>query len=236
MKNAVFTENQQVEQSEKTSVKANELNQETPKELDIDVTIKKWEMSSNFNKEYSIPAYEEEPSCEILECIAKSIYNKVIIVDASFQYVEKVCKYFYRHFQASISFTFYLGSSDPKVIKYWEPEKASYWRTLEAIKLANAYGFEVKVICNPLDMDTYSLVQTLTPFVDEIYIDIASDINNLVTEDDHENFDKVIKANELINNQTDDWVLSLVEKLNNNPIVKWGVYIDRIRRSNMFLV
>ena len=233
MNETSITKNQQVQESELTSGKAIELNAQTQDEVGFDEAIKKWERSGI--KEYVIPAYNEEPPCEVIEHIVKSEFRNVTLVDPSFQYVEKVCQYFHKRFRGIISFTFYLGSYHPDVLKYWNPEKPRIWEIMETIKLANAYGYQVKVNCFPLDLDTYDLVQKLTPFVDEIYIDIICDIKDLVFEADQDDYDKVIKANEIIDSQTDDWVLSLVEKLNNNPIVTWGGYIDRIRRSNMFL-
>jgi len=233
MNETSITKNQQVEESELTSQNAKDLNQQTQDELGFDEVIKKWERNSI--KEYSIPADLEEPPFEVIECIVKTGYSHVTIVDASLKYVEMMCNHFHHYHMGDISFTFYLGSYYPKVLKYWEPEKPNFWKIMEAIKLANAYGFKVKVNCFPLDLDTYVLVKTLTPFVDEIYIDIVCDIKDLVFDADQNDYGKVIKANELIDSQTDDWVLSLVEKLNNIPIITWGGYIDRIRRSNMFL-
>lgn len=215
------------------NARENEMELNTLEEVQFNELIDRFEVKKGNSKEYVIPAYKEEPPCEVIERIVKSNFNDVNIVNAGFQYTEKVCKHFHQNHQGSISFTFHLGSCHSGVLKYWNPKGPSIWEILSTIKLANAYRYRVNVICLPLDQDTFGLVQTLTPFVNEIHINLPYDIEDYLSEDDRKDYDKIIKANEIMQNQTDEWVLSLVEKLNNNPIVTWGEFINRIRITNM---
>lgn len=235
MKNQVKTKVEKSFKDAKINALENEmgLKENTLAEVQFDELLKRLEVKKGDSKEYSIPAYKEEQTCEVVERMVKSGFSQVTLVNPSFQYVEKICKHFHHYYHGSISFTFYLGSYHSEVLKYWNPGEPSIWEILSTIKLANAYRFRVYVHCLPLDLDTYGLVQTLTPFVDEIAIDLPDHIDNYLSKDDRKDYDKIIKAHEIMENQTDDWVIGLVEKLNNNPVVKWGELIDRIRLTKM---
>jgi len=88
-----ISKNEQVGKSELTSEKAIDVNQQSPKELEIDQVIQNLEVSRNNDfSTYQIYADREEVSLEVIERILTlSEKNELQIRNAHISYVEKIC-------------------------------------------------------------------------------------------------------------------------------------------------
>lgn len=216
------TKNQQVGKSELTSEKANDVNPQSPKELEIDQVIQNLEVSiEDDGSTYQIYADREEVPLEAIERILTlSEKNEVQIRNPHNSYVEKICNRINNSYP--ITFIYDIRSGYSEVLKFWEPQKQSFEERFESLKLADSKGFRTIVFCPfPLDGDTFELVETLTPHCDVIIIEITKKLEKFLFETELIDSEKIHKAEEVLKFQSEDWLLDLGEKLKNNSSIGW---------------
>jgi len=217
-----ISKNEQVGKSELTSEKAIDVNQQSPKELEIDQVIQNLEVSRNNDfSTYQIYADREEVSLEVIERILTlSEKNELQIRNAHISYVEKICNRLNASYP--ISFIYDIRSCNSDVLKFWEPQKQSFEERFESLKLVDSKGFRTIVFCsNPLDGDTFELVEILTPHSDFIIVEITKKLEEFLFESELIDSEKVKIAEEVLKIQSVNWLLNLGEKLKNNSSICW---------------
>ena len=96
--------------------------------------------------------------------------NRVLIVSKPhWECITVICD-FYDQYREQIEFRFTIGSTDDKVLSFWEPNAPSFEERLCCLKYAHAAGYKTSVSCEPY-LDPY-VVYTYTaclPYITETF-------------------------------------------------------------------
>jgi len=161
--------------------------------------------------------------------------NEVLIVSKPHLVcIKAICKEFEKY-KDKILFRFTIGSADDAVLKFWEPNAPGFKERLACLKLAYKKGFGASVSCEPmLDNNIDKVIKKCSPYVTEtIWV---GKINHLIGVtgrgrldfNGHNDPATLAKAEELVEWQSDENILKLVERYKNNPMIRWKESIKRI--------
>jgi DNA repair photolyase len=157
--------------------------------------------------------------------------NKVLIVSKPhLECVKSMCDAFIP-FKGNILFRFTIGSADSNILKFWEPNAPDFNERLESLKYAFNSGYQTSVSCEPmLDDKIDQVIQQALPYVTEtIWIGIPNLLIERLSkngfEDDHITMDQACALMKLF---SDEYILSLYAKYQNNPKIMWKSSIKKI--------
>jgi DNA repair photolyase len=153
--------------------------------------------------------------------------NEVLIVTKPhLACVERLCREL-AEYKEKIVFRFTIGAMDDELLRYWEPGAPSFGERLAALVHAHEQGFHTSVSAEPmLDVPhAVELYEAVATFVtDTIWFGKMNDIRRRVEIKTAEDEAAVRKIEE---NQTDDRIVALYERLKDKPKVAWK---DSIRQ------
>ena len=94
-----------------------------------------------------------------------------IITKPHWKCIKKICKEF-SEYSDQIVFRFQIGSSDNKVLKFWEPNAPLFNERLRSLEFAHEKGFRTGVCCDPmLDNNVHKVIKAVKPHVtDSIWL------------------------------------------------------------------
>ena len=152
--------------------------------------------------------------------------NKVrVLSKPHYGCMAEICKTFIKY-RKQLSFCFTIGSMDPSVLSFWEPQAPSFDERLQSLQFAFDYGYRTSVSIEPfLDSDitkTINLYDRIHTFVREnVWIGIMQGFNNVdlldVVNSEKQKFVYPLKAFISV----DETVLLLVEQLRNQRFIRW---------------
>lgn len=143
--------------------------------------------------------------------------------------VKEICEEF-SEFKENILFRFTIGSSNSVTLQFWEPGAPDFIERLESLKLAFSNGFQTSVSCEPmLDENIEDVVlKTIHYVTDSIWIGKVNFLlRRLKMNGIHDNT-SINKAMDLMNNQSDNKIHDLYNKLKSNPKIKWKESIKKV--------
>jgi len=156
--------------------------------------------------------------------------NRLLIVSKPHvESVRKICEKF-TDYKDKILFRFTIGSSNSKVLKFWEPGAPDYLERVQALKIAWESGYSTSVSCEPmLDNKIIKVVEDVYDYVnDAIWLGKANYlIRRLKINNEYDAVTK-IRASELINWQANENIISLYQALKDNLKIKWKESIKDI--------
>lgn len=161
--------------------------------------------------------------------------NKVLLVSKPhIDCISTICECFQQYLSRLI-FRFTIGSRDPRVLSFWEPNAPGFEERKQSLMYAFSRGFRTSVSCEPYLDNTVdeiiALYKELEPYINVIDgfwigklrdFDKRVDLDN-VTSEDMEWFVKPLRAA-----QSDEFVWELYQRLQNKPPVKWKDSIRKI--------
>ena len=139
-----------------------------------------------------------------LECVTK-------ICDACIQY------------RNQMMFRFTIGSKDNSILSFWEPNAPSYEERKDSLKYAFDNGFRTSLSCEPmLDESIDALIEDLQDYVtDTIWIGKMNFVLRRLRANGYSDGESIAAANRILECQSDDKILSLIDRLSSNPKIKW---------------
>ena len=149
--------------------------------------------------------------------------NDVLVVSKPhLECVKALCKEL-KDYKAQILFRFTIGSADPAVLSFWEPNAPSYSERIACLKWAFRHGFKTGVSCEPmLDGNIQRVIDDARPFVtDAIWLGRVNNLRKILAHIAPDNRAARAKADELLALQTDAWVKALYETHKHDPLIKY---------------
>lgn len=157
-------------------------------------------------------------------------YSKVLIVSKPHrECIKTICETFKAQ-KNKILFRFTIGSTDGKVLKFWEPEAPSFKERLECLKLAHSLGFETSVSMEPmLDNNPEEVVKAVKPYVTEtIWLGKANRLKQRLSTNGHKDKETMARADELLEWQSDANIHKLYQRLKDDLQIRWKDSIKKV--------
>ena len=122
-----------------------------------------------------------------------------------------------------ILFRFTIGSMDDTILSFWEPNAPGYEERKESLIHAFQNGFRTSISCEPmLDKNVEALVDDLQDYVtDTIWVGKMNFVLRRLRANGCDDLETITAAKQLMENQVDDKILSLVARLKTNPKIRW---------------
>ena len=164
-------------------------------------------------------------------CVLRTLLeagNKVLLVSKPhLNCIEAICDTF-RGYRKQLTFRFTIGSMDPRVLSFWEPNAPCYNERLQCLMYAYSQRYHTSVSCEPfLDFNVNRIVdlyEELKPYITDSFwigklrhFDRRVDMSDVTSEED-EKFVKPLRAA-----QSDEMVWSIYHQLHVEwlGLVKW---------------
>jgi hypothetical protein len=143
--------------------------------------------------------------------------------------IERICKEC-TAFKNQILFRFTIGSSDDAALKYWEPGAPSFKKRLASLQYAHENGYQTSVSCEPmLDTRIDRVVDAVKPYVtDAIWLGRVNRLRQTLAVNCPGDQDVQERANTLLSEQSDDFLLELHKRYKNDPKIKFK---DSIKKA-----
>ena len=170
-------------------------------------------------------------SIELLNRLLQNGHHVLIVTKPHFSVIKSICERF-GDYRDKILFRFTIGSCNTETLKFWEPYAPTFEERLSSLKHAYSLGFQTSVSCEPaLDTNTLELAEILLPFItDAIWIGLPNRLKGILKVNGSLDSLTMERAEELISNQSHDWVKTLYYQLHYNPKVKWKDSIKKIMK------
>jgi len=182
-----------------------------------------------FPSSHDITPYNLNLSVITIREILEQNNNILIVSKPHLSCITKICKEFH-HFKNNILFRFSIGSSNNKVLKFWELNAPLFKERLNCLKLAFEDGFKTSISCEPmLDNNIPDVIYQVSPYVtDAIWIGKINFLLRRLKMNGYTDSETFKKANKLLEWQKDSKIMDLYEKFKNNPKIKWKESIKKI--------
>jgi DNA repair photolyase len=160
--------------------------------------------------------------------------NEVLIVTKPhLEVIERLCDEF-ADYKEQILFRFTIGSKKSKNLSFWEPSAPLYEERKAALIHAYEKGFQTSLSCEPmLDDNVEGVVNDLQDFITEtIWIGKMNLLKGRLKMNGYSDSLSLQKADELIAMQSDEKIIALVERLKDNPKIRWKESIKKVLIKN----
>jgi DNA repair photolyase len=164
-----------------------------------------------------------------LQKIIDSGNNVLIVSKPHFEVISSICDEF-KNYKKNILFRFTIGSTDNKILNFWEPGAPEYEERKKCLIYAFKKGFETSVSCEPmLDENILNLVTDIQDYItDFIWIGKANYLLRRLKMNGYVDNETLDKANSLIESQSDSNIRLLYKNLKDNPKIKWKESIKKV--------
>jgi len=191
--------------------------------------FKKVDGTIMFPSSHDISPDNLDSSIQFIQKLLDPGNNVLIVTKPHLSVIMAICDTF-KPYKRKILFRFTIGSSNSKILRFWEPNAPSFEERLESMKFAFNNGFKTSVSCEPmLDDKTLDLVYILEPFVtDSIWIGKANFLIRRLKMNGINDPKTFAEANKLLKIQNNTDILLLYESLRNNKKIKWKDSIKKI--------
>lgn len=133
-------------------------------------------------------------------------------------------------YKNQILFRFTIGSASDKTLAFWEPGAPRFSERLRALRWAYDRGFGTSVSCEPmLDQQVDKVIDAVRPFVtDSIWIGRANRLKGILALNCPHDISAMAAADNLLFDQSDDWIRQLYERYRNDSMIKWKDSIKKV--------
>jgi DNA repair photolyase len=157
--------------------------------------------------------------------------NQVLIVSKPhLDCVRSMCNTF-NPFKENILFRFTIGSADSNVLKFWEPHAPDFDERLASLKYAFNAGYQTSISCEPmLDNRVDQIIEKVLPYVTEtIWLGKPNKLIGRLSMNGYKN-DKMTmeRARRLMESLSDEYILNLYERYQDNPKIRWKDSIKKV--------
>lgn len=202
---------------------------ETPKRNKINIS-QKADKRVMFPSMHDItPAYLDT-YCQTLHNILAAGNDVLLVSKPHFGCILTICKEF-SAFKNQMEFRFTIGSLDPKIMRFWEPNAPLPEERVRCLTLATLYGYQTSVSMEPMLEGKDAAIETfyaLAPLTSgTIWIGMMNDLEKRVDVSAPEVRQAVDRINRL---QAPSEMLELHSLLNHEPQVRWKESIKNLLR------
>ena len=133
-------------------------------------------------------------------------------------------------YRDQIVFRMTIGSADDPTLKYWEPNAPSFRMRLAALKAAYRAGYETSISCEPmLDTNIDAVIRAVRPFVtDSIWLGRGNRLRQTISINCPGDAEAKRRADELLAEQTDDYLRNLYERYSDDSLIKFKDSIKKV--------
>ncbi|MEI6167411.1 MAG: hypothetical protein WCS52_09470, partial [bacterium] len=156
--------------------------------------------------------------------------NDVLIVSKPvLSCIKTLCKEL-EPYKSQMLFRFTIGSMDDDVLKYWENKAPKFEERLASLKWAHSQGYQTSVSSEPmLDLKIDRVIQATRPYVtDSIWLGRVNGLRAAISLNCPGDVDAKNRANELLAEQTDDYLRELYGRYKDDPIIKFKDSIKEV--------
>ena len=200
--------------------------------------IMKEKVGNGYGKKYGrimFPTTHDITPDNITECVTVLVNmleadNDVLVVSKPhLSCVKELCRACV-DFRNQILFRFTIGSTDNRLLKYWEPNAPAFQERLDALKWAFFDGFSTSVSSEPmLDGKVDALVTAVRPYVtDAIWLGRVNQLGAAISINCPRDGHARDRARELLDLHNDDWIRALYRKYCDDDKVKWKDSIKKV--------
>jgi len=109
-------------------------------------------------------------------------FSLLIVSKPHLDCIREICKEF-SGYRDKILFRFTIGSSDDKILKFWEPGAPSFEERLSCLKYASDEVFNTSVSCEPmLDNNIHEVISSVKSYVsDSIWLGKANRLRSCLS-------------------------------------------------------
>lgn len=180
---------------------------------------------------HDIHAENADTCLAYLEPLLK-LGNKVLVVSKPGL---EVMKWVYRTlapWKAQVLFRFTIGTSDPVVLKYWEPNAPALAERVESLAQAKSAGYQTSLSMEPmLDGMPENLLEAVRPHLTHsAWLGTANFLaNRLAVNTTGDLYREATQcALALARVQTNTWARELYARYKDDPLVRWKDSIKRL--------
>ncbi len=169
-----------------------------------------------------------------LENILQPGNNVLIVTKPHLSCIKAICKQL-EEYKKQILFRFTIGSSNSKILKFWEPYAPSYKERIKSLKHAYKNGFQTSISCEPmLDGSVEKIIGDVLPYVtDCIWIGKANFLLRRLKMNGENDEITLKKAHELLSLQSDEKIYEIYNKLKRVKKIKWKESIKSVVGINI---
>ncbi len=169
-----------------------------------------------------------ELTLEVFDKLLNKGTKLLVVTKPNFNCIKKIIDRFMK-FKNNITFRFTIGSVDTNILKLWEPNAPSFDERLNSLKFAFDNGFKTSVSCEPLlDNNFDKLYELIKEFVTEkIWVGKMNSPMKRVCCNTNSLF-PTNKIKEIIEFQSDDEIIKLYNKYNDNKKIEWKESIKKV--------
>lgn len=187
---------------------------------------------------YMFPSSHDITPKHLKECLfilhkTLAFGDEVLIVSKPhYVCIKAICGDF-QAYRNKILFQFTIGSADSDILKFWEPNAPDFDERLKCLKHAVNYGYETSVSCEPmLDDNVEDVIRVVRPHVtDSIWLGKPNRLLGILTLNGFkEDQETMIRAMQLLESLSDDYIRELHAKYKNDPLIKWKDSIKKVVR------
>lgn len=196
---------------------------ELVREKDLNMKIPKYKGTVMFSSTHDITPDHLNESIIVLDHILKSGNFVLVVTKPHLECIQRICETF-TEYKDKILFRITIGSTDSKILKFWEPNAPSFEERLECLKLAFNMGYQTSASGEPLlDKNVDDLINQLSPYItDTIWIGKPNKLLYHTKLNGHGDPETIEKCNELLSWITDpDFLSNLYSKYKDNPMIQW---------------
>ena len=151
----------------------------------------------------------------------------LIVSKPHMECITAICERF-KDYKDQILFRFTIGSDDDAILKAWEPNAPCLAERMACLRYAFEQGFATSVSCEPM-LDPPNIerhVAMLAPFVtDAVWVGKAKGLHARMR---MTRIEQVLMMATLEEQQSDDNIKAIYERLKGNPKVKWKETIKEV--------
>lgn len=156
--------------------------------------------------------------------------NEVLVVSKPhLECIQTICDRFHQ-FRQNILFRFTIGSADNKILKFWDQYAPSFDERLESLIYAHKSGFQTSISCEPmLDDNADTLIaKVLTYVTDAIWLGKVNQMTIRLKMNGHNDEETMQRARQLIDSQSNSYIVDLYKRHRDNPQIKWKESIKKV--------
>lgn len=156
--------------------------------------------------------------------------NKVLLVTKPhLECIQQICDNC-TEFKDKLLFRFTIGSINDEVLTFWEPYAPLYDERKKSLIYAFENGFQTSVSCEPmLDSNVEAVVLDLQKYVtDAIWIGKMNFVLRRLRVNGCLDPETEQRAVQLLEEQNDESIRALYERLKINPLIKWKDSIKKV--------
>ena len=182
-----------------------------------------------FPSTHDISADNIQHCLQVMECLLKAGNDILVVSKPELACIKSICAKFMDH-KRQMLFRFTIGSADDAILTKWEPNASSFGERLKCLKHAHALGYATSVSCEPmLDAQVGKVIKAVSPFVtDSIWLGRVNRLRQTIAINCPGDESIKALADQLLAEQTDDWILALYNNFKNNPIIRFKDSIKKV--------